>query len=140
MVADKTSGRLLGAEIVGEGIVDKRIDVIASALECKATVEQISKYDLSYTPPYSSPMDPVITAANVLRNKMEGKTNSINPLDVKRKLNRGDDTEKRITQLLQQRRRWVVFVQPLITKTFAPLIFFALSSDKATFASSSENS
>jgi len=91
LVADKTSGRLLGAEIAGEGIVDKRIDVVASALTGMATVEQLSKYDLSYAPPYSSPMDPVITAANVLRNKMDGKTNSINPLDINRKINRGDD-------------------------------------------------
>jgi rhodanese-related sulfurtransferase len=91
LIAEKRSGLLLGAEIVGDGVVDKRIDVVASALTGRATVEQLSKYDLSYAPPYSSPMGPVITAANVLRNKLEGKTNSICPTETKEKIDRKDD-------------------------------------------------
>jgi NADPH-dependent 2,4-dienoyl-CoA reductase/sulfur reductase-like enzyme/rhodanese-related sulfurtransferase len=91
LIAEKRSGLLLGAEIVGDGVVDKRIDVVASAITGKATTEQLSKFDLSYAPPYSSPMDPVITAANVLRNKLEGKTKSISPLETKEKLDRKDD-------------------------------------------------
>jgi NADPH-dependent 2,4-dienoyl-CoA reductase/sulfur reductase-like enzyme/rhodanese-related sulfurtransferase len=90
LIAEKGTGLLLGAEIVGDGVVDKRIDVIASALAGGATVEQLSKYDLSYAPPYSSPMDPVITAANVLRNKLEGKTNSISSIETKVKLDMKD--------------------------------------------------
>lgn len=91
LIAEKRSGLLLGAEIIGDGVVDKRIDVVASALAGRATVEQLSKYDLSYAPPYSSPMDPVITAANVLRNKLDGKTDSISPIETKEKLDRRDD-------------------------------------------------
>jgi len=91
LIAEKESGLLLGAEIVGDGVVDKRIDVVASALTGRATIEQLSKYDLSYAPPYSTPMDPVITAANVLRNKLEGETNSISPLETKEKIDRNDD-------------------------------------------------
>lgn len=91
LIAEKGTGLLLGAEIVGDGVVDKRIDVVASALAGRATAEQLSKYDLSYAPPYSSPMDPVITAANVLRNKLEGETNSISPIEAKEKLDRKDD-------------------------------------------------
>lgn len=91
LVADKKDGRLLGACIVGEGVVDKRIDVVATAIAGKTTVEQLSKLDLSYAPPYSSPMGPVITAANVLRNKLEGKTHSISPLKTKEKMDRNDD-------------------------------------------------
>ncbi|MFQ5713373.1 MAG: FAD-dependent oxidoreductase [Candidatus Scalinduaceae bacterium] len=91
LIAEKRSGLLLGAEIVGDGVVDKRIDVIASAMTGKATIEQLSKYDLSYAPPYSSPMGPVITAANVLRNKLEGKTRSISPMEVKEQIDRKDD-------------------------------------------------
>jgi rhodanese-related sulfurtransferase len=91
LIAEKRSGLLLGAEIVGDGVVDKRIDVIACAMTGKATIEQLSKYDLSYAPPYSSPMGPVITAANVLRNKLEGKTNSISPIEVKEQIDRKDD-------------------------------------------------
>ncbi len=91
LVAEKNSRLLLGAEIVGKGVVDKRIDVAASALAGKATIDQLSKYDLSYAPPYSTPMDPVITAANVLRNKLDGRTNSISPLETKEKKDRKDD-------------------------------------------------
>ncbi len=91
LVAEKNSRLLLGAEIIGKGVVDKRIDVAASALAGKATIEQLSKYDLSYAPPYSTPMDPVITAANVLLNKLDGKTNSISPLETKEKIDRKDD-------------------------------------------------
>jgi len=91
LIAEKRSGLLLGAEIVGDGVVDKRIDVVASALMGKATIEQLSKYDLSYAPPYSSPMDPVITAANVLLNKLDGKTSSLSSIETKVKLDRMDD-------------------------------------------------
>ncbi len=91
LIAEKRSGLLLGAEIVGDGVVDKRIDVLASALAGKATVEQLSKYDLSYAPPYSSPMDPVITAANVLLNKLDGKTSSLSSIETKVKLDKMDD-------------------------------------------------
>ena len=91
LIAEKESGLLLGAEIVGDGVVDKRIDVVASALTGRATIEQLSKYDLSYAPPYSTPMDPVITAANVLRNKLEGETNSISSIETKEKIDRNDD-------------------------------------------------
>lgn len=91
LIAEKGSGILLGAEIAGEGVVDKRIDVVSSALMGKVTAGQLSKYDLSYAPPYSSPMDPLITAANVLRNKLEGKIQSISPLITKQKLERKDD-------------------------------------------------
>jgi len=91
LIAEKDRGLLLGAEIVGDGVIDKRIDVVASALTGSTTIEQLSKYDLSYAPPYSSPMDPVITAANVLRNKLEGETNSISSIETKEKIDRNDD-------------------------------------------------
>lgn len=91
LIAEKRSGLLLGAEIIGDGVVDKRIDVISSALAGKVTVGQLSKYDLSYAPPFSTPMDPLITAANVLRNKLEGKIQSIFPVNVKQMMERKDD-------------------------------------------------
>ncbi|MCF6148741.1 MAG: FAD-dependent oxidoreductase [Candidatus Kuenenia sp.] len=91
LIAEKQSGLLLGAEIVGEGVVDKRIDVVSSALMGKTTIEQLSKYDLSYAPPYSTPMDPLITAANVLRKKLEGKIQSISPFTTKQKMERKED-------------------------------------------------
>lgn len=91
LIADVTTRKLLGAEIVGEGIVDKRIDVIATALTFGATVDQISKLDLAYAPPYATVMDAVIVAANVLNNKLLGKTEGILPQKVVEKRDTGED-------------------------------------------------
>lgn len=79
LLGDKGSGRLLGAQIIGEAGVDKRIDVVATALAFRATVEQLSKLDLAYSPPYASAMDAIIVAANVLRNKLEKKLKGVTP-------------------------------------------------------------
>lgn len=91
LIADTTTQKLLGAEIVGTGIIDKRIDVIATALTFGATVNQISKLDLAYAPPYAMSMDAIIVAANVLSNKLLGKTVGILPQEVKERYDRGED-------------------------------------------------
>lgn len=91
LIADKTTKKLLGAEIVGEGVVDKRIDIIATALTFGATVDQISNLDLAYAPPYAMSMDAIIVAANVLGNKLSGKTEGILPHQVAERLDRNED-------------------------------------------------
>lgn len=91
LIADATTKKLLGAEIIGEGVVDKRIDVIAAALTFGATVDQISKLDLAYAPPYAMSMDAVIVAAHVLGNKLSGKTVGILPCKVAERRDRGED-------------------------------------------------
>ena len=63
ILAEKGSGRLLGAQIVGEEGAAKRIDVLATALHAGFTVHEIVHLDLSYAPPYSPVWDPVQTAA-----------------------------------------------------------------------------
>jgi NADPH-dependent 2,4-dienoyl-CoA reductase/sulfur reductase-like enzyme len=63
LVAEKRSGRLLGAQIVGEEGAAKRIDVLATALWNGMTVEEISALDLSYAPPFAPVWDPVLIAA-----------------------------------------------------------------------------
>lgn len=65
VTGDRRDGRLLGAQMVGQwrGQVAKRIDVFATALFHDMTVDAISDLDLSYTPPFSAPWDPVQTAA-----------------------------------------------------------------------------
>jgi NADPH-dependent 2,4-dienoyl-CoA reductase/sulfur reductase-like enzyme len=64
------SGRVLGAEIAGRAGVDKRIDVVATAIAGGLTVEQLAALDLAYAPPYSAARDPVNvagTAASAVR-------------------------------------------------------------------------
>jgi len=65
LTGDRRSGRLLGAQIVGAvgSEISKRIDIIAAALFHNARVDDLNDIDISYTPPFSSPWDPVQIAA-----------------------------------------------------------------------------
>jgi NADPH-dependent 2,4-dienoyl-CoA reductase/sulfur reductase-like enzyme len=63
MIAEKRSGRLLGAQIVGDEGAAKRIDVLATAIWNEMTVEEVSGLDLSYAPPFAPVWDPVLIAA-----------------------------------------------------------------------------
>jgi NADPH-dependent 2,4-dienoyl-CoA reductase/sulfur reductase-like enzyme len=68
MTGDLRTGRLLGAQIAGnrKAEISKRIDIVAAALFQEASVEDLNDLDLSYTPPFSSPWDPVQMAAQAL--------------------------------------------------------------------------
>lgn len=66
----KDSGRILGAQIVGSQGVDKRIDVIATAIQFGKTVYDLAELDLAYAPPYSSAKDPVNVAGMVAKNML----------------------------------------------------------------------
>lgn len=63
IVAERCSGRLLGAQLSGREGVAKRIDVIAAALHGKATVQDVAAFDLSYAPPFAPVWDPLLLAA-----------------------------------------------------------------------------
>jgi len=86
LVAEKETGRLLGAQIVGEGVVDKPIDIMATAITFGAKVDDLEKLDLAYAPPFSSAMASTIVSANVLRNIYKGKLKTINPRVLKERL------------------------------------------------------
>ena len=70
---DPASGRIVGAQIVGYEGVDKRIDVIATAVYAGLSVEDLAQLDLAYAPPYSSAKDPVNYAGFVACNVMSGR-------------------------------------------------------------------
>jgi NADPH-dependent 2,4-dienoyl-CoA reductase/sulfur reductase-like enzyme/rhodanese-related sulfurtransferase len=82
LIAERATGRLLGAQAVGPGEAAKRLDVAATAITAGMTVEQVSKLDLCYAPPYSPALDNIITAANVIRNKIEGRIVGISPIEL----------------------------------------------------------
>ena len=63
MVAERGTGRLLGARILGREGAGKRIDVLAMAVWNEMTVDELSQVDLSYAPPFSPVWDPVLRAA-----------------------------------------------------------------------------
>lgn len=67
-VADRKTGRVLGAQIVGPEGVDKRIDVLATAITFKAKSEDLFHLDLAYAPPFSTTKDPIHYTGMVLEN------------------------------------------------------------------------
>lgn len=65
-------GQLLGAQIIGPKGVDKRMDVIATAVRAKMTVYELQELELAYAPPFSSAKDPVNMAGYVASNILDG--------------------------------------------------------------------
>jgi len=80
VIGDK-KGRILGAQIVGEEGVDKRIDVFASAIYAGLTFEDLESLDLAYAPPFSSAKDPVIVAGMIGNNIIKGEMPALSKLD-----------------------------------------------------------
>lgn len=67
---EKDTGRLLGAQMVGQEGVALRIDTLAAALYGRMTVEDVARLDLGYAPPFATVWDPILVAANVALKKM----------------------------------------------------------------------
>ncbi|MBE5893233.1 MAG: CoA-disulfide reductase [Lachnospiraceae bacterium] len=72
VVFEKETSRLLGAQIVGYDGVDKRIDVIATAIRAGLKATELKDLDLAYAPPYASAKDPVNMAGFVIDNIAKG--------------------------------------------------------------------
>ena len=70
IVAEKTTGLLLGGQAVGSIGADKRINTLATALVGKLTVKEFAANDLTYSPPFSTTIDPLLDAMNILSAKL----------------------------------------------------------------------
>ncbi len=68
VIFEKESYRILGAQIVGYDGVDKRIDVLATAIRAGMKAYELAELDLAYAPPYSSAKDPVNMAGYIIEN------------------------------------------------------------------------
>lgn len=73
VVFEKKTYKLLGAQIIGYEGVDKRIDVLATAMHAGLTAIELKNLDLSYAPPYSSAKDPVNMAGFMIENIAQNK-------------------------------------------------------------------
>ena len=71
LVADSSTGRILGAQLVGTGDVSKRLDVLVTAITADSTADDMANLDLAYAPPFSQAMDVLHDLANVVRAKLK---------------------------------------------------------------------
>ena len=71
------TGRILGAQAIGMDGVDKRIDVLATAIRAHMDAADLTELDLAYAPPYSSAKDPVNMAGYLIENILEGRVEQV---------------------------------------------------------------
>ena len=83
VVFEKETYRILGAQIVGYEGVDKRIDVLATAIHADMKAQDLAELDLAYAPPYSSAKDPVNLAGFMIENISDGTLKQFHIEDVK---------------------------------------------------------
>ncbi len=89
IVYDLISSRLLGAQAYGESGVEKRIDVLATALHGRMTLDDLAELDLAYAPPYNSANDPVNMAAFIGLNHISEYSPLKTPADTLSELKTG---------------------------------------------------
>ena len=82
VIFEKTSGRILGAQIAGYDGVDKRCDILSAAIRAKMTASDLTGLELCYAPPYSSAKDPVNMAGYVIENLLTGKVKNFHWHDI----------------------------------------------------------
>ena len=90
LVVDRSNARVLGAQIIGPGEVAKRMEIVSANIASGGKVTDIAQYDLAYAPPFSPAMDNIITAAHIAENKLNNRGNSLTPVEIKEKMDRGD--------------------------------------------------
>ncbi len=83
-IADKETQRILGVQIIGSNGVDKRIDVFATLITYKATVDELFHLDLAYAPPFSTTKDPVHYTGMILDNALNNNRKIITNNEVKK--------------------------------------------------------
>ncbi len=72
LIADKNTHTILGIQGIGEGDVNKRINTVIPAILSKTKLESFMNLDLPYSPPYSPAIDPVLNAAQIIYQKING--------------------------------------------------------------------
>ncbi len=82
LIFDPNDGTLLGAQIVGRNGVDKRIDVIATAMASGVTASRLADLELAYAPPFSSAKDPVNLLGYMAENVLSGDCDIVDARDL----------------------------------------------------------
>ncbi len=91
LIVDKASRKILGAQAVGESDGYNKIDIVSAAISANMTIDQLSGVDFCYAPSFSLAIDNIITAANVVRNKLDGIFEGMSSAEVYSKLSNKED-------------------------------------------------
>ncbi|RLB56299.1 MAG: pyridine nucleotide-disulfide oxidoreductase [Deltaproteobacteria bacterium] len=83
LLFERPTGRIIGAQAIGRGNVDKRIDVIATAIRAKASVDHLTDLELCYAPPFGTARDVVNMAGYVASNLLHGAFAHVPATDVR---------------------------------------------------------
>lgn len=83
-IFEKDTGKILGAQIVGNDGVDKRCDVFATAIRAGMTAKDLTELELCYAPPFGSAKDPVNMAGYVIENMMNGLVKTFHWHDIEK--------------------------------------------------------
>lgn len=81
LIADRSSHKLLGIQVVGAGAVDKMVDIAVTGIALGAKVEDFDTLDFSYAPPFSTAIHPFVQACYILENKMSGAFETFTPAE-----------------------------------------------------------
>lgn len=90
LVCERSNGRILGAQCIGPGNVNRQIAQWALALQAGMRVEDLVNADLPYAPPFSLAIDQFIVTAHLMENKLKNRLKGVSALEVKRQLERGE--------------------------------------------------
>jgi NADPH-dependent 2,4-dienoyl-CoA reductase/sulfur reductase-like enzyme/rhodanese-related sulfurtransferase len=86
VIFENETGRLLGAQAIGASGIDKRIDILSTALQAQMTIFDLEHLELSYAPPYGSAKDPVNMAGFVGGNVLRGDVQIIHSEELQREM------------------------------------------------------
>ncbi|HHT29567.1 FAD-dependent oxidoreductase [Petrimonas mucosa] len=86
LIADKRSGKILGAQVIGAGDVSKQVAIWAMAIKGQFRVDDMVNADLPYAPPFSLAIDHSIATAHIMQNKLKGLFKDISAEQLKDKL------------------------------------------------------
>lgn len=77
LIVDKNSHDILGAQAIGCGDADKRINTVSSAILSSTKIDEFLNLDLPYAPPYSPAIDPLLNAAQIIYDRITSENNAI---------------------------------------------------------------
>ncbi|MGO2082337.1 FAD-dependent oxidoreductase [Vagococcus sp.] len=89
VIFNPVTGKIYGAQSVGQKGIDKRIDIIATAIKGKLTIEDLPELEFTYAPPFGSAKDPVNMAGYAGLNLMEGLSKGVQWHELEKELSEG---------------------------------------------------